>query len=104
VLAVPGEITSALSHGTNALLRLGATPVTGVEDVLEVLGLERREDPVDLPPGGTAAAVLAAVDEGARTADELARGTCLSAAAVAAALVELELAGLVSASSGVYRR
>jgi DNA processing protein len=104
VLAVPGEITSALSHGTNALLRLGATPVTGVEDVLEVLGLERREDPVDLPPGWTAAAVLAAVDVGARTADELVRGTRLSAGAVAAALVELELAGLVTASSGVYRR
>ena len=30
VLAVPGEITSSLSRGTNALLRLGATPVTGV--------------------------------------------------------------------------
>ena len=104
VLAVPGEITSALSHGTNALIRLGATPVTGVDDVLEVLGLERREDPVDCPPSGGAAAVLAAVDQGSRTADELVRGTHLSAGAVAAALVELELAGLVNASSGVYRR
>ena len=28
VLAVPGEITSALSRGTNHLLRLGAVPVT----------------------------------------------------------------------------
>ena len=28
VFAVPGEITSALSKGTNALLRLGATPLT----------------------------------------------------------------------------
>ena len=28
MLAVPGEITSSLSAGTNALLRLGATPVT----------------------------------------------------------------------------
>jgi predicted Rossmann fold nucleotide-binding protein DprA/Smf involved in DNA uptake len=48
--------------------------------------------------------VLAAVDNGARTADELVRGTHLPAGAVAAALVELELAGLVSAASGVYRR
>ena len=40
VLACPGEITSALSAGTNALLRLGATPLTRVEDVLEVFGLE----------------------------------------------------------------
>jgi DNA processing protein len=104
VLAIPGEITSALSQGTNALIRLGAAPVTGVDDVLELLGLERREDPVDSPPTGPAAAVLAAVDKGARTADELVRGTRLPAGVVAAALVELELAGLVSASSGVYRR
>ena len=39
VLAVPGEITSALSAGSNALLRLGATPLTCAQDVLEAYGL-----------------------------------------------------------------
>ena len=34
VFAVPGEITSSLSAGTNALLRLGATPLTTAADVL----------------------------------------------------------------------
>ncbi|PWU23196.1 MAG: DNA-protecting protein DprA, partial [Candidatus Rokuibacteriota bacterium] len=34
VFAVPGEITSTLSAGTNHLLRQGATPVTAVADVL----------------------------------------------------------------------
>src|SRR5205814_3647306 len=34
VLAVPGEITCALSQGTNALLRTGAAPVTCAGDVL----------------------------------------------------------------------
>ena len=34
VLAVPGEITSTLSAGANALLRLGATPLTSSADVL----------------------------------------------------------------------
>ena len=42
VLAVPGEITSALSRGTNHLLRLGATPVTCVGDVFASLGLPPR--------------------------------------------------------------
>ena len=41
VFAVPGEITSALSAGSNALLRLGATPLTCAEDVLESYGLSR---------------------------------------------------------------
>src|ERR671922_138969 len=40
VFAVPGEITSPLSAGTNALLRLGATPLTSAADVLESLGIK----------------------------------------------------------------
>ena len=43
VLAVPGEITSALSRGTNALLRLGSAAVTSAADVLEAIGIS--------PPG-----------------------------------------------------
>ena len=39
VFAVPGEITSALSAGTNALLRLGASALTSAEDVLETYGI-----------------------------------------------------------------
>lgn len=40
VFAVPGNITSPLSAGTNNLIRAGATPVTAADDVLEALGLE----------------------------------------------------------------
>src|SRR5204862_5845093 len=43
VFAVPGEITSSLSTGTNALLRLGATPLTAAADVLEALGIEPED-------------------------------------------------------------
>src|SRR4029077_10694971 len=60
VFAVPGEITSALSAGTNALLRLGATPLTCSADVLEARGIVPKESP-PLQLGETAAAVLAAL-------------------------------------------
>ena len=40
VFAVPGEITSSLSAGSNRLLRNGATPLTAVGDVLEAFGIE----------------------------------------------------------------
>src|SRR6185436_7104628 len=43
VLAVPGEITSTLSAGTNALLKLGAAPCTTAEDVLELFGIAHDE-------------------------------------------------------------
>lgn len=40
VLAVPGNITSPLSAGTNNLLKSGAQAVTSAEDVLHVLNLK----------------------------------------------------------------
>jgi DNA processing protein len=103
VLVVPGEITSALSAGANALLRQGATPATCVADVLEAIGLEPPppvEAAVDDP---AAATVLAAVAAGAGTADELARATGLAAGEVATALTLLELAGKVAVEEGMVR-
>jgi DNA processing protein len=102
VFAVPGEITSSLSAGSNALLRLGATPLTRPEDVLESFGLEQ---PVGAPAvvGDVAAGVLERIREAAAGADELARATGLSADQLAVALTELELAGVVMEEDGVYR-
>jgi DNA processing protein len=102
VFAVPGEITSALSAGSNALLRLGATPLTSVDDVLESLGVAR--EPAAVPEVSDAARrVLDLVRDGAAGADELTSRASLDAGAVSVALTELELAGLVSAADGVYR-
>ena len=102
VFAVPGEITSALSAGTNALLRLGATPLTAAADVLESLGLEPPQ-PAALDVGDEAAQVLEMLAEAATGADELVRGTGIDAAAVATALAELELAGAITEAEGLYR-
>jgi DNA processing protein len=102
VFAVPGEITAALSEGTNALLRLGGTPLTRTDDVLEALGITRPQ--TESPEvGGNAAAVLAAVVEQPMGADELGRATGLDAAAVATALAELGLAGVVVEADGLFR-
>jgi DNA processing protein len=94
VLAVPGEITSSLSAGTNALLKLGASPLTSPTDVLNCFGLEATAPPqerdglLDLLPA---------------SADELVRRTGLPASEIAQALVQLELAGAVAAHDGLYR-
>jgi DNA processing protein len=102
VFAVPGEITSSLSAGTNALLRLGATPLTRVSDVLEPLGIEQaRNEPAEL--GEHARTVLATLAEEPAGADELGRVTGLDAAALATALAELELAGAAAEADGIYR-
>jgi len=102
VMVVPGEITSAVSAGSNALLRLGATPVTRASDVLEVYGIERA---VALPeaPGVIAGALLSLLAESPASIDELARASGIASGEVAAALIELELAGRISEGDGVYR-
>lgn len=103
VLAVPGEITSSLSAGTNALLRLGAAPATCSADVLEVLGLEPPGATAGAPDDPAAVALLAAIAAGAGTPDELTRTTGLAAGELAAALALLELAGAVTVDEGVVR-
>ena len=102
VFAVPGEITSALSAGTNDLLRLGAAPLTSSKDVLDLFDL--AGPPVPEPDvGAEATAVLTSLRDGPAGADELARSTGLDAAAIAAALTDLELAGLASEGGGLFR-
>jgi DNA processing protein len=102
VFAVPGEITSTLSAGTNALLGLGAAPYTSAGDVLDALGIESSE-PVAPELGEDAEQVLERLREFPAGADELQRATGLATAAVAAALTELELVGATVQDGGVYR-
>ncbi len=95
VFAVPGEITSSLSAGTNALLKLGAAPLTSAADVLASFGIE---------PEAVRAETSPLLELLPASADELVRKTGLAAGEVARALVELELEGRVAVCDGVYRR
>jgi DNA processing protein len=99
VFAIPGEITSPLSTGTNALLRLGATPLTSVTDVLDSLGIEQPERTASYV-SDVASSVLQQLPA---AVDELVRSTGLTAAELAAALAELELSGLAHEGDGTYR-
>jgi DNA processing protein len=94
VFAVPGEITSSLSEGTNALLKLGAAPLTCASDVLDTLGIGTE------PRGRASHPFLEFLPA---TADELVRATGLAPAEVAATLAELELSGLAAEGDGIYR-
>ncbi|MGH3018476.1 MAG: DNA-processing protein DprA, partial [Gaiellaceae bacterium] len=97
-----GEITSALSAGTNALLSIGATALTSSADVLAAFGISpKAHQPVELSP--PAELVLARLRDRSAAPDELTRELAVPAAEVATALAELELGGLVDQQAGVYR-
>jgi DNA processing protein len=95
VFAVPGEITSSLSAGTNALLKLGCAPLTGGADILALFGIEPEAE------RGESSPLLGLLPA---SADELVRRTGLGADEIARVLVELELEGRVVVRDGMYRR
>ena len=107
--AVPGLVGSSAAAGTNALLREGAQVVRDADDVLDSLlgpgqvqrtGQGGRRAALD----PELAAVLEQVEAGASGPDGVARGCGLDADSAGAALVKLELQGLVRCdSAGRFR-
>jgi DNA processing protein len=99
VLAVPGPVTAPTSEGTNALLRDGAAPALGADDVLRAAGLEPAPPPARAPLETTSAPadeLVRALLERPRTRDDLARCLSLAPGALAARLLPLELEGRVA--------
>jgi DNA processing protein len=98
--AVPGRITSSVARGTNNLLKDGATPIAGTEDVLDELfgvGVHRlaEQTPADRGPDDPRLrAVLEATDR-CDSVEAIARATGRSAGDVRAALGRLEADGHV---------
>lgn len=101
VMAVPGPIHAPTSQGPNRLLRDGASPMTGVEDVFEMLALPvpgpapvaARRVPV---PSPLARRILESLGRGSCTRDELVARLQEPPGPLALALTELELAGRVA--------
>jgi DNA processing protein len=115
VFAIPGSIHSPFSKGSHRLIRDGAKLVETAQDVLEELGLQAAAppglaadgDPADVgaPMEGACGRVLAALGHDPVGIDALTTRTGLQTDAVAAALVELELAGrIVTLLGGTYQR
>jgi DNA processing protein len=62
VAAVPGRITSSVARGTNNLLKDGATPISGTDDILdELFGVGVRRVPAAAPDPGPDDPLLRAV-------------------------------------------
>lgn len=102
VFAVPGNITSPLSEGCNALLKQGAAPVTEARDVLEIIAPHLLKKPgknsqAKLPIGDTPAenAILKLLVQGVRDGDQLQQQSSLTAAEFATALTMLEINGAI---------
>ena len=119
VFAVPGPIGSETSAGCHGLIRLGATLVTGVADILEELGLpsgsagtgadsgdavSREPDGASPRPGPEAARLLDALRQrpSGMDLDTLLGAADLPVPVALAAISELERRGLVRRFPGGF--
>ena len=107
VFAVPGSIFSPQSRGPLSLLRDGATPVTGVEDVLEALNLTMIGAQMDFGRAAPATtpgeqSLMDVLTREPQHIDEVVRAAGLTAAEVSATLALLELKGLVRDVGGMH--
>ena len=100
VFAVPGNILSASSKGSNSLIRDGAKLVLTVEDILEELNLStisKQMDLFEMPPANeTESLLLEFLSEEAMHIDELCRSSELSISIVSSTLTMMELKGMVN--------
>lgn len=107
VMAVPGSLRNGAAVGTNQLLADGCAPVRDVDDVTIALGLDTSRTAAAAPVADSAdgtGGVLAAVDDGPTSLDEIVARTGQSVGEVSAELSRLELRGLVVADGARVRR
>ena len=99
VFAVPGNITSPLSAGCNALLKQGAYPVTEAKDVLHIIAPEqlKKPDQNQLPLGSSPeeTIIINLIASGVRSGDQLQQQSGLSASNFSTTLTMLEINGVI---------
>lgn len=97
VMAVPGNINSPMSAGTNNLIKTGAFPVTSVTDILNACGLEDLQAEKANVRGDSAAeqAILDLLANGPADGDELQKQTKIKLSEFNQALTMLEIKGAV---------
>lgn len=97
IFVVPGNITSPLSAGCNALLRQGATPVTSAEDILELIAPQLLAPQTSLALGDNPlqTKIIQLLQAGIRDGDQLQQQSGANASEFATELTMMEINGLI---------
>ncbi len=105
--AVPGPATSPTSDGPHMLIRLGAALIRDTNDLLELLGLKRKdENPtlMDIEDLTSEEKIFIAILEHPCSRDELIRQSKIDTGIASAILSLLEIKGLIVEELGEVRK
>lgn len=105
--AVPGPLHSTTSDGPHMLLRLGAALIRDHNDVLELLGLKRRDEKptlLDVEELTHEEKIFIKILENPCSRDELIRRSKLDTGTASAILSLLEIKGLITEEMGEVRK
>lgn len=99
IFVVPGNITSPMSAGCNALIKQGAHVVTDANDIIEHIAPQLLQQQTQLNLGGNSAesAIIAELQAGVRDGEEIQRKTGLSSTEFNTSLTMLEVQGTIRA-------
>ncbi len=105
VYALPGNVTSPYSSGTNQLIKEGATPVTCADDILEALGITgnkkaRQPSGISYQLDIFEMEVYNALEDGEKLLEELAAITGFEIGKLNAILTILEMKGIIKQLPG----
>lgn len=102
VFVVPGNITSPLSAGCNALLKQGAHVVTCADDVLEIIAPHLLTAQSSLPLGSTQleSTIIQLLQTGVRDGEELQSQSGSAVAEFNQALTMMEISGTIRGLGG----
>lgn len=99
IFVVPGNITSPMSAGCNALLKQGANVATEANDIIKHIAPEllQRQAQLNLGSNPQEAAIIAELQAGTRDGDEIQRKTGLTSTEFSTTLTMLEIQGTIRA-------
>lgn len=100
VFAVPGDVVRATSRGTNLLIRDGAVPVLGADDLLEAVSLVMGPPPRPARSTGDGEAPDLSIPQGGASVEAVVEANGGETTRVLRALGRLELEGRVRIEQG----
>ena len=105
VLAVPGNITSQTSVGTNRLIKQGAIPVLETADILDILGINQDSSAQHyIPENEVEKHILDVIAHSPASIEELLGHDSFQPQTIQAHLTMLEIKGITTVNFGKWSR